>query len=1043
MSSKAQVGIEFLLDEASFKTTLQQLTQFTITSLGGVQAEISAHGNKTVATVAQSVSKATQEVSQALHSQVAASASANEAIAKAEAKMNDVRTKYNKDSGKQIIDDMKKLQDEKATILHASTLTVEKEAKAELAARKKEIDDELRLMKQVALEKKDVQEGGAGAKAGILGTGRQIIGGAASGIGGAAGSLLAGGAVAGLAMEGFNKLHEYAAIADDASDNMSIAFQKAGLSGKALEDAIDDAGKSATKMADDFAMPKHEVMALQATIAGYGNITGENLTKLTEISIGSANAMGMNAESVAKLIAKGADPEQEAQLKKLGIEFGKTTDASERMRIIQEKLGPAIQATKDSTQDSMGAFDRMKNKLMDTATAFADKAFSALQPIFEALMTVIDALMPVVDGLIPIVVTLAGVFGDTAKELALALVPLLKELTPIIVFLANVISTVLKFALGLAVDGVKLLIQAITQVVKWIKDAAEAIYNFTKGIVEFFSSSGGDKKVKQKVEVEQQVTVQPESQQQIEEKHDKAQEFAEKAAAKNAAKSEKIQESAEKKAERLRKEAFDKEKKEREEFYKEKQIELDLQLAKGEVSEEYVKRHTLENTIALNDELAEIARTHGEQDIQFRLNSAKAQADHRKFDADRELEATAKKYDDQAEALKLSLDKEEITQEQYAIKEKELAVKRAAERIAILKKYAVDSNTAGKDLEKAQKDKANEEEKQERDHQKELKKIADEAREKEISVIEDSHTREIALEEWKYNQELEQLRKSTDNKLVLKAKEAQLLERHNEKVKEIDAKAQKEQEERVKGYYARVVDFFSEGADQKRKKAKEFAAQELLGLEANFFEQEGIVKKFLLNQLVSYISSKWAEVAVVQSTEAAKTGATQGGILQRIPMLAQEIGTNVASAASAAYGAVASAIKWITTIIPFPFSLALIPAAIAGIYGLYTGARKLFKFGEGGIVQRAQRFSFGPNNEFEGERGEAGDEAIIPLHKLPGIMQSLNLLPSAAASSLPIVQELRDLHDTMKKQPAPIVLDQYANKISQDQALSVVNSRRL
>lgn len=1039
MSANAKVGIEFLLDEASFKSSLAQLTQFTVATLGGVQSEIGAQSGKAASAVAQTVAKATKEVTETLHSQVTASDAAHHAIAKAEAKMNDVRTKYSKDSGKEIIDDMKKLQDEKATILHASTLTVEKEAKAELAARKKEIDEELRLMKQVALEKKDVQEGGAGAKAGILGTGRQMLGNAAGGIGGA----LAGGAIAGLAMEGFNKLHEYAAIADDASDNMSIAFSKAGLSGKALEDAVESAGEAAGKMGNDFAMPKHEVMALQATIAGYGNITGENLNKLTEISIGSANAMGMNAESVAKLIAKGADPEQEAQLKKLGIEFGKTTDASERMRIVQEKLGPAVQATKDSTQDSMGAFDRMKNKLMETATAFADKAFSALQPIFEALMTVIDALMPVVDGLIPIVVTLAGVFGDTAKELALALVPLLKELVPIITFLANVISTVLKFALGLAVEGVKLLIQAITQVVKWIKDAAEAIADFTEGIISFFSSSGGDKKVKQKVEVEQQVTVQPEEPSKIEEKHDKAHDAAAKAAEKNAAKAQKAQESAAAKAERLKKEEYEKEKKRIEDEYKEKQILLELDLANGVKKEDQVKRTTLENTIALNDALAKLAQDKEQNDVTFRLASAKAQADFRKFKSDKELEDVAVKYDKLQADLKESLDKEEITQEAFAIREKELLSLRIKARLDIQKKYSIDEKATNKELAKSEEDLQKEKDKQERDHQKELKKIEDEAREKEINGIEDSHTREIALEDYKYNKELEQLRKSIDNKAVLKAKEAQLSESHNEKLKDIDAKAQKEQEEKVRGYYARVTDFFSEGADAKRKKAKEFAAQELLGLEANFFEQEGVVKKFLLNQLITYITTKWAEVGVVQSTEAAKTGATQGGLLARIPLLAQEIGTNVASAASAAYGAVASAIKWITTIIPFPFSLALIPAAIAGIYGLYSGARKLFKFADGGIVSSPQRFQFGSNGQFDGERGEAGHEAIIPLHKLPGMMQSLNLLPSAATTSLPIIQELRELHNTMKQQPAPIVLDQYANKISQDQAVSVVNSRRL
>jgi len=1064
--AEARVGIRPLLQDAEYKSAVQHLVQFTVQMLGGVTEQMAASSASGGAAIGASVKQTTSQVKSALKEQVQLSLSAQEAIEASEKKMQSLRVKYEHDAGKKIIDDMKKMQDEKASILHAMTLTTDKEAKAELAARKKEYDEELRLLKQVALEKKDIQEEGAGAKAGILGTGRKIVGGAASGvgsgIGGSLGSMVMGGALGAGLMSGFEKLHEQAAIADNAADTLSIAFTKAGKSGKDLEDSLTDADKAAVKISDDFAMPKHEVQALQATIVGFGNITGNQLHQLTEISIGASNALGMNAESVAKLIAKGADPEQEAQLKKLGIEFDKSATAADRMRIIQEKLGPAVQATKESTHDAMGAFDRMKNKLMEVAIGFADKAFSALQPVFEALMSVLEAVMPLVDALTPILAELAGMIGENAKELALALIPLLQELIPIVSFVAHVLAEVLKIALGVVVFAFKELVGIVTETIKWIKDAVDTIKNAATAITDFIGITNSSE-VKAKVSVEQKVEQKVETSASASpnqpvsteaEKHDRALEFMQKQQEKHAVKMQKTEESAAKRREKQKQEAFNREKQIIEEAHKEELIQLELSLANHEIKEDDFKRVKLKKEIAFNEKLAEVARNHEQRDSQFRLNAAKGRADFRTYELSDDLEALQQKYDKEKDLLTDKLDNELITEEEYKVLEIKLKEDQLNERIALLKKHQQDASKEEKTKEEAQKELEREQAKQARALQKEKIKIEEELKRKEIEEMEDGAEKALKLQQLQYDEELKQLRASIKNKEALKLAELKAEEENKRKVQEINLKYQQEEEQKTRAFQVRLFDFFSQGADQKRQKAKEFASQELLGLDAQFLNQTGVVKKYLFMQLQNYLISKWAEAGIVAQTEAAKTGAQNAGIAARVAGMAVEVGKNAISAASSAYTAVANAIRWIFTTFPFPISAAIAAAAPVAIYGMFQGARKLFKFKDGGITQGARMFSFGENGEHTGLFGEdrsSKGEAFIPLEKMPMLLNDMGLMPKPAYHSgsalgsqdlLPLINKLEKIHTAIKSEKPPVIMDSYGNYLSQEQAKSVVNSRR-
>jgi hypothetical protein len=215
---------------------------------------------------------------------------------------------------------------------------------------------------------------------------------------------------------GFSFIAERAREADDAADTLNISLVKAGLSASEAAKEQERLGEVAKKTANDFALPTNQVTALQAKIAGFGGVTGEQLDQLTEFSIGAASALDLPAEAVAKVIAKGADEEQQGKLAKLGIVFDKNATQAERFAIVQAKLGPVVDAAKASSQDSIGAFDRLKNTVEELAITIGSKLFDVLAPVFNSIGQGLAVIVPVFTegfGLIVSTLTEAGaIIGD-------------------------------------------------------------------------------------------------------------------------------------------------------------------------------------------------------------------------------------------------------------------------------------------------------------------------------------------------------------------------------------------------------------------------------------------------------------------------------------------------------------------------------------------------------------------------------------------------------------------------------------------------------
>lgn len=196
-----------------------------------------------------------------------------------------------------------------------------------------------------------------------------------------------------------------------------------------------------------------------------------------------------------------------------------------------------------------------------------------------------------------------------------------------------------------------------------------------------------------------------------------------------------------------------------------------------------------------------------------------------------------------------------------------------------------------------------------------------------------------------------------------------------------------------------------------------------------------------------------ATAGVVVSSIATTIASYVAGAASAVASAAAWVASNLAIAGSAIFSAVTSVIQWISEMIPFPFSLAVIPAGVAAIYGIYAGVKKLFKFKDGGITKNAQMFNFGDNGEHTGVFGEnrsSSGEAFIPLEKLPDVVGRMVVTPQGSLDHEPIVQAINglhskfdDLHEATMKRPQPHILDTYGTLLSATKQKTLVDSRVL
>ena len=329
MASNVRVGIQFAVNQAAFRSQLDQVkramgtlfSDISVNDKGVLQGfqRIREAAQQAGQAVSRSARQSSQESQKSYKDTARAAQLAAEAIAAQEKRLADVKAKYSaaaymkgaasaKNLAKAeeaatnaILADIKALQDKRAAIQTAITATENAEVKKRLQAQNKALLDETKLLKQAALDKDAISKGGAGGKVGLLGTGRQIVGdqvggdlgGVIGGVSGKAAVASAGiGIAVGLAKEGI-------AIFADFETSMADLSAITGLTGKKLEEAGNDARELGLKFGID---GKEGVESMKLVISALGPDVAQNqevLKGMTDTVLTFAKAGSIDGQAAA------------------------------------------------------------------------------------------------------------------------------------------------------------------------------------------------------------------------------------------------------------------------------------------------------------------------------------------------------------------------------------------------------------------------------------------------------------------------------------------------------------------------------------------------------------------------------------------------------------------------------------------------------------------------------------------------------------------------------------------------------------------------
>ncbi|MCX6146052.1 MAG: hypothetical protein NTW25_02210, partial [Candidatus Kapabacteria bacterium] len=98
-----------------------------------------------------------------------------------------------------------------------------------------------------------------------------------------------------------------------------------------------------------------------------------------------ANKAGISYEMAGKMLGKASDPENEAQLKRVGIVFQKGSSDAERYNKILEKLTPTMEQLKEQAKGPVGSIERFQNSLSGIQSAIGSSLIETLAPILSKL----------------------------------------------------------------------------------------------------------------------------------------------------------------------------------------------------------------------------------------------------------------------------------------------------------------------------------------------------------------------------------------------------------------------------------------------------------------------------------------------------------------------------------------------------------------------------------------------------------------------------------------------------------------------------------
>lgn len=368
MASNVRVGIDFVLNQPAIKQQLDQVARMMRQTLSGVTVDASGT-LQGFERIRQAARQAGQEQRKQYTDTASAAKAAAQAIAAEEKRLADLKAKYSadafikgRDSAKNrakaeeaavnaIVADMKRMQDQRAAIQTAITKTEDAEVKKRLQTQNKALLDELRLAKQVALDKDAISKGGAGGKVGVLGTGRQIagdqlggnLGGLVSGVGGKAMMASAGiGIAVSLAKEGIG-------IFADFQTSMADLSAITGLTGEKLKQAGNDARELGLKFGID---GKDGVESMKLVISALGPGVAQNreaLKGMTDTVLTFAKAGTIEGQEAANALT--------VTMSQYGYA---TADAATQLQVMNRIANVQAAASKEGSAEIKDLAESMK-----------------------------------------------------------------------------------------------------------------------------------------------------------------------------------------------------------------------------------------------------------------------------------------------------------------------------------------------------------------------------------------------------------------------------------------------------------------------------------------------------------------------------------------------------------------------------------------------------------------------------------------------------------------------------------------------------------
>ncbi len=179
MAGKVDVKIKYTVDTSDLKRAEKIFSQFgqsVASVMGGSSTRSADQAARGVERIVASHRKGAAEIAHIENQKVNSTSNALKLIDDQRRKFHELEKKYSRDSGEQVIRDLKRMQNERALYFSAVGRAGEKFTRDQIRQMRIEYDEQVRYLGLIAKEKEKVQRGGIGASAGILGVGRNLIG---------------------------------------------------------------------------------------------------------------------------------------------------------------------------------------------------------------------------------------------------------------------------------------------------------------------------------------------------------------------------------------------------------------------------------------------------------------------------------------------------------------------------------------------------------------------------------------------------------------------------------------------------------------------------------------------------------------------------------------------------------------------------------------------------------------------------------------------------------------------------------------------------